>query len=77
MKDKLIFWFLQLFTTKIGWLVVSLVLALIFSILSNFYEWASILLLISLVWPVVFTIVSIIYAWIINPIRDHKNNKKK
>ena len=67
---------LQIFTTKIGWLGISLLGLIVFGILSNFYEWALIPMYVSLIWPVIFTLIAIVYAWIINPIRDYKENKK-
>ena len=38
MKEKLEFWFYQLFTTKIGWLMITMVLGVIFGILANMQE---------------------------------------
>jgi hypothetical protein len=68
-------WLLQIFSTKIGWLVITILSTLIFGILSNFYEWAVIPTFISLIYPVCLTLIMIVYAWIINPIKDLKNKK--
>lgn len=68
----------QIFCTKIGWLVVCLLLAGLFLILSDYYDSAFfvIAMYVSLIYPVVLTLIMIIYAWIINPMRDRRENKK-
>lgn len=75
-NKKLQHWLLQIFATKIGWLAISLLSAITFGVLSNWYDWAEIPMFISWVYPVVLTLIMIVYAWIINPIRDYKETKK-
>lgn len=62
--------FLQLFATKIGWLLISIILIITFGILSNWYYWAQFALGISCIYPLGLCLVMIAYAWIINPIRE-------
>lgn len=76
MSEKVKFWLLQIFATKIGWLGLSLASMVIFGILGNFYDWAQTATLISLIYPVVFTLIMIVYAWIINPLNDLKERRK-
>lgn len=75
-NKKLEHWLLQIFATKIGWLGLSLLSALVFGILSNWYEWAELPAMLSWVWPVILTLIAIAYAWVINPIRAYKETKK-
>lgn len=75
MNDKTRHWLLQIFATKIGWLAISVLSAITFGILGNYYEWAAIAVYISFVYPVVLTLIMIVYAWFINPIREYKKNK--
>jgi uncharacterized membrane protein len=75
MNDKTRHWLLQIFATKIGWLVISALSAITFGILGNYYEWAAIAMYISFVYPVVLFLIMMVYAWIINPIRDYKESK--
>ena len=60
---------IQIFATKIGWLVITILMALIFGIIGNTYDllWANVLMYASLVYPAIFLIVSLVFAWIINP----------
>lgn len=67
---------IQIFCTKIGWLFLTLVLAVVFGILANYYYWCEIAMFICFAYLIVFTLISIVYGWIINPMRDYKNNKK-
>ena len=76
MKDKTRHWLLQIFATKIGWLAITLLLAIVFGILGNYYDWAAIAMYICFLYPVGLTLVMIVYAWIINPLRDYKERKK-
>lgn len=76
MKKKFKNILVQIFCTKIGWLIVCFLLALIFGLLSNYYDWAEIVMYICMVYPFVLALVAIAYGWIINPIRDYKNDKK-
>jgi hypothetical protein len=68
----------QIFSTKIGLFVVSLLLAFLFGVLSNVYEiyWAEIAMYISLIYPVVLIIIAFIYGLIINPYREYQQYKK-
>lgn len=75
MNDKTRYWLLQIFATKIGWLAISLLSAITFGILGNYYEWAETAMFISFIYPVVLTLIMIVYAWIINPIRSYKDTK--
>ena len=70
--------FAQLFCTKIGWLVVCLVLALLFGVLSNQFDlfWAEIAMYASLIYPFILFIIMLVYGIIINPIREHREYKK-
>jgi len=76
MNDKLKNLLLQIFATKIGWLLLTLGSTFLFGVLSNWFDWAQLPMFISLVYPIGLTIVMIAYAWVINPIRDWKENKK-
>jgi energy-converting hydrogenase Eha subunit C len=69
---------IQIFRTKIGWLVICLLLAGLFLILSDYYDslFFPIAMYASLVYPVGLTLVLLTYAWIINPLRERKENKK-
>lgn len=68
----------QIFCTKIGWLVICILLAGIFGILSDYNDslFFSIAMYASLVYPSVLLLVLIAYAWVINPIRERKETKK-
>lgn len=68
----------QIFCTKIGWLFLTLGLAVIFGVLADRLDcvWCSYVMYTCLIYPVVLTIIMIIYAWIINPLRDYRENKK-
>ncbi len=68
----------QIFCTKIGWFVICLLLAGLFSFLSDHYDLFifEIAIYASLVYPVVLLLILIAYAWVINPIRERKENKK-
>ena len=68
----------QIFCTKIGWLLISLLSAFIFGIIADRTdcEWCSYVMYASFVYPVILTLIMIVYAWFINPIRDWKENKK-
>ena len=77
MKEKLEFWFYQLFTTKIGWLMVTVVLGVIFGILANYYPWCGTAMFISWIYPTLYIVIAIVYAWIINPINELLNKNKK
>lgn len=67
----------QLFTTKIGWLVICLLLTFSFGIISNEFDlfWAEIMMYLSLVYPIILLIIMLVYACIINPLRERKNGK--
>lgn len=75
MNENLKHWMLQIFATKIGWLGLSLLSAIVFGILGNYYDWALLPAMLSWAWPIVFTLIAIVYAFIINPIRSYKENK--
>lgn len=76
MNNKLKKWLLQIFATKIGWLALTLLSAVLFGVLSNWFDWAQLPVFICLIYPFGLTIILIVYAWIINPIKDWKQNKK-
>lgn len=69
-------WLLQIFTTKLGLLAVSVVLILVFGILGNKYEWAATVMKICWLYPIGLALVMFAYAWVINPIRDYKARKQ-
>lgn len=77
MEDKIKHSLLQIFATKMGLLIVSFVLILIFGILGNKYEWAATVMKICWLYPIGLALVMIVYAWVINPIRDYKAKNKK
>lgn len=68
----------QIFCTKIGWLLLTIVLAVVFGVIAQNtdYEWCAYAMYICFLYPVGLTIVMIVYAWIINPLRDYRENKK-
>jgi len=65
--------------TKIGKLVLSLLLAFIFGVLAENteVEWFDYAMYAMLVYPVGLTLVMIAYAWVINPLRDLKERRKE
>ena len=67
----------QIFCTKVGWLGFSLLMAIIFGLLSNFFDWCETAMYISFIYPVGLLLVMMAYAWVINPIREYKKNKKR
>lgn len=77
MENKMKTWLLQIFTTKIGWLGLTLFLSVVFGILANFYSWAETAMFICWLYPVGLTIVMIVYGWIINPIKKYMSKKKQ
>lgn len=62
----------NLVRTKLGWLIISGFLCVVFSILANFYDWAYTCMLLTLIYPTGLFLVTMVYAWIINPIREYK-----
>jgi uncharacterized protein YacL len=75
-NKKLEHWLVQIFATKIGWLGISILFAVIFGVLANWYDWAETAMFIAWIYPAVLTLIMIVFAWIINPIREYKKNKK-
>ncbi len=67
---------LQIFATKIGWLIICLLGAATFIVLSDRIEWADTAIFICIAYPVILTLTAIVYAFIINPIKEYKQNKK-
>lgn len=69
---------IQIFCTKIGWLAITCILAIIFGILTNFIdsEWPYYAMIISFLYPAGLGLVMMAYAWIINPIRERKESKR-
>ncbi len=63
---------IQLFCTKIGWLVICGILFILFGTMSNWYPWAVYVMFASLAYPVALSIIMMVYAWVINPIRNRK-----
>lgn len=63
--------FRQIFCTKMGWLGISLFFLILFSILTNWFDWAYTGCYISLIYPIGLALVEIVYAWIINPLRKN------
>ena len=51
MNDKLKNLLLQIFATKIGWLLLTLGSTFLFGVLSNWFDWAQLPMFISLVLP--------------------------
>ncbi len=76
--EKLRHVLVQIFCTKIGWLVVCLFLAFVFGSLATAYElfWCQVAMYLSFAYPFGLTLVMIAYGWVINPIREYKENKK-
>lgn len=68
----------QIFCTKIGWLLLTLCLAVIFGVLAENFdcEWCDIVMYVCFLYPVGLTLVMIAYGWVINPIRDRKESKR-
>jgi membrane protein YdbS with pleckstrin-like domain len=68
----------QIFCTKIGWLFLTLALAVVFGVIADRTDcnWCSIAMYICFIYPVVLTLIMLVYAWIINPLRDYRENKK-
>lgn len=62
----------QLFTTKIGLVIVTMLSAFIFGVISNECNafWAEVMMYLSLIYPLALLIVLLIYALIINPIKN-------
>lgn len=77
MKDKIRHWLLQIFATKIGWLGVSLLSAIVFGVLANNHEWAYWPAMLSWVYPIIFALIMFVYGWILNPIRRYREQKMK
>lgn len=84
MNEKLKLALLQIFATKVGWMIISMILIVIFSIFSthssileNGYEWCDYALWFPVAYLVGLGFIMMIYAWIINPIRQYKANKKE
>jgi Na+-translocating ferredoxin:NAD+ oxidoreductase RnfD subunit len=67
----------QIFCTKLGWVLISFLLALIFIILSDRYDWASTCAYLSMIYPVFLTLKLIVYGWFINPMRERRERKNK
>lgn len=65
----------QIFCTKVGWLGITLLCAIVFGLLSSVIDWCEIAMYISFIYPVVLLLIMMVYAWIINPIREYKKNK--
>ncbi len=76
--EKLRFILTQIFCTKIGWLVLCLVLAFVFGCLATEYDffWCQVAMYVSFAYPVILTVVMLIFAFFINPIREYRENKK-
>lgn len=68
----------QIFCTKIGWLMLTLFLAVVFGVLAENFdcEWCAVAMYVCFLYPVGLTLVMIAYGWVINPIRDRKKSKK-
>lgn len=69
--------FLQIFTTKIGWLGITLAGAVIFGILANYYDWCEYAMYVCFTYPLVLTLIGIVYGGIINPLRDRKERLQR
>lgn len=67
----------ELFCTKIGWLIISLVGVVLFGALTNVYDWAVYPMFVFLAYPVTLGAIMMIYAYVINPIRNYRKNKKQ
>lgn len=76
MNENVKHWLLQIFATKLGWLIFTLFLSVVFGILANWYDWAEIAMFISWLYPVGLALVMMAYGWVINPIREYRENKK-
>lgn len=66
----------QIFLTKIGWLLLTLFLAIVFGVLANYIDWCEYAMYICFLYPVGLTLVMMVYGWIINPIRIYKEQKR-
>jgi len=73
-KDAL-FWLTH---TKLGWLLISFAWMALFLAIDNNIEssWAFWVATPAIAYMVGLTLVMIAYAWVINPIREHKEDKK-
>lgn len=69
---------MQLFRTKLGWLLVSVLWVAAWMVVyeNSEGEWAFWVASPGLAYMLGLTLVMIAYAWIINPIRDYRNNRK-
>lgn len=68
----------QIFCTKIGLIVFTSVMAVIFGTIANETgsEWCTIIMYVCFALLVITALIFIVYGWIINPIRDLKERKK-
>jgi len=74
-NSRIIFWVLQIFKTKIGWLVLTLLLSIIFGVISNFYLWAERAMFVCLLYPFGLAQSMIVYPWVIKPIKKYFTKK--
>jgi hypothetical protein len=77
MNKNLKHWLLQIFTTKIGWVGLSILGLIIFGILGNFYAWAGTAAIICSFVLFGFALLWVIFAWIVNPIKELINRRNK
>lgn len=56
--------------------IVLSVIALISSILTNYFDWAYYVMTVSLGLLTLIALIFIVFAWVINPIREYLKNKK-
>ena len=57
-------WFDQIFRTKGGWLAIHLFFIIIFSILTNWYNWAYTAVAICFIYPVILILTLTAFAFI-------------
>lgn len=75
-KELLIDIFLQIFCTKIGWVIICIFLA---GLSTWFFDYPveGYILIALMSYPVGLTLVMIVFALIINPIRDRKKSHER
>jgi len=74
--ERLRYVLVQIFCTKLGWLLLTLFLSIVFGVLANYIDWCEYAMFICLSYPVGLTLVMMVYGWIINPIREWKKIKQ-
>ncbi len=71
LKEEIKYVLVQLFCTKVGWLLICGLGILVFGTLANYYDWAETVMIICWIYPTIFTLVGIFYA-LVNTLKDWK-----